>query len=82
MAFASIAQASVPSVTQSIEPATIDLGGAARLTIAASGSDTTQITPPMVAGLEFVAVGQAQRVESINGVTTSTTSVTYQVIPR
>jgi hypothetical protein len=82
MAFASIAQASVPSVTQSIEPATMDLGGAARLTITASGSDTTQITPPMVAGLEFVAAGQAQRVESINGVTTSTTSVTYQVIPR
>jgi hypothetical protein len=36
----------------------------------------------MVNGLEFVAVGQSQRVESVNGVTTSTTSVTYQVIPR
>jgi BatD DUF11 like domain len=82
MAFAGIAKASPPAVTQSIEPERIDLGGAARLTIAASGAETPQITPPMVAGLEFVAVSQAQRVESVNGVTTSTTSVTYQVIPR
>jgi hypothetical protein len=82
MLFAGIAAASAPSVTQSIEPATIELGRAAELTISASGTDTPQITPPMVAGLEFVAVAQAQRVESINGVTASTTSVTYQVIPQ
>jgi hypothetical protein len=82
LAFASIAEASPPAVTQSIEPAKIDLGEAARLTIAASGSDAPAITPPMVAGLEFVAVGQSQRIESVNGLTNSTTSVTYQVIPR
>jgi hypothetical protein len=70
------------AVTQSIEPQRIDLGEAAQLTIAESGDDAQTITPPMVAGLEFVAVGQSQRVESINGVTHSTTSVTYQVIPR
>jgi hypothetical protein len=52
------------------------------LTIAASGTNTPTITPPMVAGLEFVAVGQSQRVESINGVTRSSTSIIYQVIPR
>lgn len=82
MAFAGIAAASPPPVTQRIEPATIELGGAAQLTISASGTDTPQITPPMVPGLEFVAVSQAQRIESVNGVTTSTASVTYQVIPR
>jgi hypothetical protein len=78
----SIAEASAASITQSIQPATIGLDETARLTIAASGTNAAQITPPMVAGLEFVAVGEAQRLESINGVTTSTTSVTYQVIPR
>jgi hypothetical protein len=82
MALVSGAEAAALSVTQSIEPTTIDMGGAASLTIAASGSDTPQITPPMVAGLEFVAEGESQRVESVNGVTTSTTSVTYRVIPR
>jgi len=70
------------AVTQNIEPATIGLGEAARLTIAASGSDASSITPPMVAGLEFVAVAQSQRIESINGTTRSTTSITYQVNPQ
>jgi hypothetical protein len=69
-------------VTQRIEPQRIGLGEAAQLTIAASGDDAQDISPPMVVGLEFVAAGQSQRVESINGVTHSTTSVTYQVIPR
>ena len=82
LATASIAEASPPAVSQSIEPATIALGEASRLTIATSGSRTPDITPPMVAGLEFLAVGQSQRVESVNGVTTSTNSVTYDVIPR
>jgi hypothetical protein len=82
MAFAGIAEASAPSVTQRIDPATIELGGAAQLTISASGTATPQITPPMVPGLEFVAIGQALRVESVNGITTSTASFTYQVIPR
>jgi hypothetical protein len=73
---------SEPQVTERIEPDRITLGQAAQLTIAASGTDTPAITPPMVAGLEFVAVGQSQRVESINGVTHSSTSIIYQVIPR
>jgi hypothetical protein len=70
--------AAAAQVSQQIEPATIALGQAAQLTVTASG-DSAQVTAPMVAGLEFVAVGQAQRIESINGVTRSTNSVTYQV---
>jgi hypothetical protein len=72
----SIADAA-PMVTQQIEPARIALGGTARLIISASGS--TAITPPMVPGLEFEAVAQSQRVESVNGVTRLTGAVTYQV---
>jgi hypothetical protein len=72
----SIAEAA-PIVSQQIEPATIALGSAARLTVTASGD--TAITPPMVPGLEFVAVGQSRRIESVNGVTRSTSAVTYQV---
>ena len=72
----SIADAA-PLVTQQIEPASIALGDTARLTISTSGS--TAITPPMVPGLEFDAVAQSQRVESVNGVTRSTSAVTYQV---
>ena len=70
------------AVTQTIEPTTIGLGEAAQLTVSASGRDAASITPPMVSGLEFVAVSQAQRIESINGTSTSTMSVTYQVIPQ
>jgi hypothetical protein len=79
---AGVAQAATPSVTQRIEPSTIGLGDTAQLTIAESGDGAAAITPPMVAGLEFLAVAQSQRVESVNGVTRSTSSVTYQVIPQ
>jgi hypothetical protein len=79
---ASVTQAAEASVTQSIEPSQIELGDNARLTIAASGNDASAITPPMVAGLEFIAVAQAQQIESINGVSNSSTSITYQVIPQ
>ncbi len=71
-----------PQVTERIQPEKITLGEAAQLTIATSGAGAPDITPPMVAGLEFVAVGQSQRIESINGVTRASTSITYQVIPR
>jgi hypothetical protein len=70
------------TVLQSIEPSTIALGGSAQLTITAIGSEAPPITPPMVPGLEFLAVGQSQQVEIINGVTSSKTTVTYQVMPQ
>lgn len=76
------ASAAEPTVTEQIEPAEISLGGSAQLTIEASSSNTAPVAPPVVPGLEFVAVGESQRVESINGVTTSSISVTYQVIPQ
>ena len=42
----------------------------------------TQFRRPSVPGLEFVDVGQSSQMQSINGVTSSTTSETYQVIPQ
>jgi hypothetical protein len=68
--------------TQRIEPAQIEMGDSARLTISASGSEASTISPPMVAGLEFVAIAQSQRIESINGVSRASTTVTYQVTPQ
>jgi hypothetical protein len=70
------------ATTQRIEPTQIEMGESARLTIASSGNDASTISPPMVAGLEFVALAQSQRIESINGVSSASTTVTYQVIPR
>ncbi len=52
------------------------------MTITSIGSEMPAITPPMVPGLEFIAVGQSQQVQIINGVTSSRTTVTYQVIPQ
>ena len=76
---AGAASASSPVVTQRIEPSTIALGDSAQLTISESGDGASPITPPMVQGLQFLAVGQSQRIESINGISHSTNSVTYQV---
>lgn len=70
------------AATQHIEPTHIQMDDSARLTIAASGNDASTISPPMVAGLEFIAVAQSQRIESINGVSSASTTITYQVIPR
>ena len=69
-------------VTEQIEPAEITLGETAQLTIATLGSTQTPITPPVIPGLEFVAVGQSSQMESINGRTTSKSSVVYEVIPQ
>lgn len=71
--------ASDPVTSAKIEPAEISLDQSANLTITSSGSDQRPITPPMVPGLEFTAVGQSQRIESVNGVSSSTVSITYQV---
>jgi hypothetical protein len=71
-----------PSVSEHLEPAELSLGGSAQLTIETSGSDTSPVAPPVVPGLEFVAIGQSQQIQSINGVTTSSISVTYEVIPQ
>jgi hypothetical protein len=70
------------SVTEQIEPAEIGLGETAQLTIATLGTTQTPITPPVIPGLEFVAVGQSSQIESINGRTSSKSSVVYQVIPQ
>jgi hypothetical protein len=74
--------AAAGTALQSIEPSTISLGGSAQLTITSIGSEMPPITPPMVPGLEFLAVGQSQQVQIINGVTSARTTVTYQVIPQ
>ena len=48
---AAISNTALASVTQNIEPTTIGVGEAARLTIAASVTEGDSITPPMVSGL-------------------------------
>jgi oxygen tolerance protein BatD len=70
-----------PTVDERIDPTEISLGEAARLTITVSRGNST-ITPPVVPGLAFLAIGQSQQIQSINGVTTSSLTVTYEVIPQ
>jgi len=82
MVFASAAFAAPPAVTTQLEPGEIALGQAAQLTITASGDGSDAVSPPAVPGLEFVSVGQSSQMESINGVTSSSTSETYEVIPQ
>jgi len=80
--FTSAAFAAPPAVTTQLEPGEIALGQSAQLTITTSGSGDDPVSPPAVPGLEFVSVGQSSQMESINGVTSSTTSESYEVIPQ
>jgi hypothetical protein len=77
---ASAVTAATAGISATMEPAEISLGEAANLTISASGNSASQISPPMVPGLQFSLINQSQRFESVNGVTQSTASVTYQVM--
>ena len=82
LSISTIAAADEPAVTERIEPAQIALGDSAQLTIAGAQDSATPIAPPVVAGLEFVAVGQSSQIQIINGRTSSTSSFIYQVIPQ
>ena len=82
VALAATAAAAAPAVTAQLDRADIALGDSAQLTISVSGSSADDISPPVVPGLEFDAVGQSSQFQSINGVTTSTTSITYSVTPQ
>ena len=81
MALAAAASAAA-AVTEQVEPAEITLGQTAQLTITSSGDATSALAPPIIPGLEFVAVGQSSQMESINGQTSTTSSVIYQVTPQ
>jgi hypothetical protein len=71
-----------PPATAQLDRADIALGDSAQLTITVSGGGDDAVAPPAVPGLEFVAAGQSSQYQSINGVATSTSSVTYEVIPQ
>jgi len=74
------AATAAPSGTQTLSPTEIQMGESATLTITSSGSTASEIAPPAVPGLEFNEVGQASRVQSINGVTSVSASATYQIM--
>ena len=76
--FLAAAAAADPAVTAAIEPAEVSLGEAASLTITAADGNA-RINPPSVPGLQFTQVAQSRSLQSVNGVTSSSLSVTYQV---
>ena len=82
VAFVGTTATAAPAVTAQLDRSTIALGDSAQLTITASGDSADNISPPVVPGLEFVSVGQSSQFQSINGVSSSTTSITYQVTPQ
>jgi hypothetical protein len=81
-ALATTASAAASEVTAQLDRTAIALGDSAQLTISVSGDSADNISPPVVPGLEFDAVGQSSQFQSINGVATSTTSITYAVTPQ
>jgi hypothetical protein len=73
--------AAVPSVDATIEPAQIEVGESARLTIYTSGGGTLSVPLPVVSGLEFRVVGQSRQIQTINGRTIESTSTIIRVTP-
>jgi BatD DUF11 like domain len=78
---ATMVRAAAPSIDVTIEPAQIELGESARLTILTSGNGTLSVSLPVVAGLEFRVVGQSRQIEMINGTTIESTSTIVRVTP-
>ena len=70
-----------PSVDATLEPSQIALGESAQLTILTSGNATLPVDLPVVSGLEFRVVGQARRVQVINGAAIYSTSTVIRVTP-
>jgi hypothetical protein len=79
---AATASAARPVVSAQLDPTDIALGDQAQLTLTVAGGDNDGVAPPAVPGLEFVATGQSSQYQSVNGVATSSLSVTYDVIPQ
>jgi N-acetylglutamate synthase-like GNAT family acetyltransferase len=75
------ASAGVASVDATIEPAQIEVGESAQLTIYTSGSGTLSVPLPVVSGLEFRVVGQSRQIQMINGRTIESTSTIVRVTP-
>jgi hypothetical protein len=67
------------SVTMQLDRSEISEGDTAHLTVNASGNGSEAISPPVVPGLEFSAVNQSSQIEIINGATSATSSVTYEI---
>jgi hypothetical protein len=65
-------------VTATLDPERIDLGEAAQLSVAVEGSSAKPVLPT-VDGLQFTPTGQASSFQWINGVTSRSTTYTYQV---
>ena len=82
IAFATSAAAAPPAVTAQINPGEIALGESAQLTVTVSGDGDGAVALPAVPELEFMAAGESSEFQSINGVTSSSTSYTYQVTPQ
>ena len=67
------------AVTMDLDRGQIHQDESAQLTVNASSNGGDAISPPVVPGLEFSAVDQSTQVEIINGATTETSSITYEV---
>jgi BatD DUF11 like domain len=78
---ATIAASAAVSIDATIEPAQIEVGESAQLTIFTSGAGTLSVPLPVVAGLEFRVVGQSRQIQLINGRTIESTSTIVRVTP-
>ena len=71
-----------PLVYATIQPAQINLGEFAQLTITNLGDGTNPITMPVVSGLKFEIVARTHEIQIINGSTLPSSSIVLRVTPQ
>src|ERR1700722_93095 len=79
---AAITFADDPLVYATIQPAQIELGESAQLTITNLGDGTNPINMPVVSGLKFEIIGRTREVQLINGTTLPSSSIVMRVTPQ
>jgi hypothetical protein len=73
--------ASDVSVRAGIQPAQIQMGQAAQLTVEISGAGSAKVLLPTVQNLDFVYLGQQSSWQMVNGLTSQKVFYIFQVVP-
>jgi hypothetical protein len=75
------AAAKAPAITAALDPAEINFGDVAQLTVTLQGQNQSAPQLPSVSGLSFQPAGQSSQIQIINGAMSANISYNYVVSP-
>ena len=77
-----IGAAHAADITATLEPAQVEVGESAQLTVTVTGSQSAEPDVPNVPGLDIAHVGQSTQIQIVNGSITASNVQTYEVTPQ